>query len=97
MKLSFLKTQYEIEFLPPNNGGEKVLVKYPDAGHGNEVIWSKFGSWIRIVRSINFEQKLFYFQVGQMQIIRRKIANELKFSCKFDSKELFSAINTLNE
>ena len=27
-KLS-LKTQFEIEFLPPNNGGKKVLEKYP--------------------------------------------------------------------
>lgn len=32
-----------------------------------------------------------------MQIIRRKIANELAFSCKFDSKPLFSALKTLNE
>ena len=24
-----LKTQFEIEFLPPNNGGKKVLEKYP--------------------------------------------------------------------
>ena len=24
-----LKTQFEIEFLPPNNGGKKMLEKYP--------------------------------------------------------------------
>eukprot|EP00111_Clytia_hemisphaerica_P004569 TCONS_00013127-protein len=39
----------------------------------------------------------FIVKVGQMQIIRRKIANELKFSCKFDSKELCSVIKTLND
>ena len=30
-------------------------------------------------------------------MIRRKIANNLTFSCKFDAKVLFSALQTFNE
>lgn len=36
-------------------------------------------------------------QVGQMQLLRRQIANELNFSCKFDSKHFESSLNTLNQ
>ncbi|XP_047143782.1 WASH complex subunit 5 isoform X1 [Hydra vulgaris] len=36
-------------------------------------------------------------KVGQMQVIRRQIANELSFSCKFDSKILFNTLQTLND
>ena len=36
-------------------------------------------------------------KVGQLQIIRRKISNELTFSCKFDSKPLFNAVKTFDE
>ncbi|XP_057313652.1 WASH complex subunit 5-like [Hydractinia symbiolongicarpus] len=39
----------------------------------------------------------FVVKVGQMQIIRRKIANQLGFSCKFDSKPLFNALQTFND
>lgn len=35
-------------------------------------------------------------RVGQIQILRRQIANELNFSCKFDSKFLSSALETMN-
>lgn len=36
-------------------------------------------------------------KVGQMQLLRRQIANELNFTCKFDSKFLASALQTMNE
>lgn len=39
----------------------------------------------------------FIVKVGQIQIIRRKIANELTFTCKYDSKTLFNAVSTLND
>ncbi|CAI9726515.1 WASH complex subunit 5-like [Octopus vulgaris] len=35
-------------------------------------------------------------KVGQMQLLRRQIANELNNSCKFDSKILASALQTMN-
>uniref|UniRef100_UPI00359007A0 WASH complex subunit 5 n=1 Tax=Myxine glutinosa TaxID=7769 RepID=UPI00359007A0 len=35
-------------------------------------------------------------KVGQLQILRRLVAYELGFSCKLDSKALFSALDTLN-
>lgn len=36
-------------------------------------------------------------QVGQMQILRQQIANELNYSCKFDSKHLAAALDNLNK
>uniref|UniRef100_A0A8C5PLS0 WASH complex subunit 5 n=1 Tax=Leptobrachium leishanense TaxID=445787 RepID=A0A8C5PLS0_9ANUR len=36
-------------------------------------------------------------KVGQMQILRRQIANELNYSCKFDSKHLAGALENFNE
>jgi len=36
-------------------------------------------------------------QVGQMQLLRRQIAHQLHTSCKFNSKFLASALNTMNE
>uniref|UniRef100_A0A8C6KXU5 WASH complex subunit 5 n=1 Tax=Nothobranchius furzeri TaxID=105023 RepID=A0A8C6KXU5_NOTFU len=36
-------------------------------------------------------------KVGQMQILRQQIANELNFSCKFDSKHLGAALENLNK
>uniref|UniRef100_A0A670JWH3 WASH complex subunit 5 n=1 Tax=Podarcis muralis TaxID=64176 RepID=A0A670JWH3_PODMU len=36
-------------------------------------------------------------KVGQMQILRRQIANELNYSCRFDSKHLAAALENLNE
>ncbi|XP_067888537.1 WASH complex subunit 5 [Heterodontus francisci] len=36
-------------------------------------------------------------KVGQMQILRQQIANELSFSCKFDSKHLAAALENLNQ
>lgn len=36
-------------------------------------------------------------QVGQMQLLRRQIAHQLNTSCKFNSKFLASALNTMNE
>ncbi|XP_038666101.1 WASH complex subunit 5 isoform X1 [Scyliorhinus canicula] len=35
-------------------------------------------------------------KVGQMQILRQQIANELSYSCKFDSKHLAAALENLN-
>uniref|UniRef100_A0A3Q3K6J9 WASH complex subunit 5 n=1 Tax=Monopterus albus TaxID=43700 RepID=A0A3Q3K6J9_MONAL len=35
-------------------------------------------------------------KVGQMQILRQQIANELNYSCKFDSKHLAAALENLN-
>ncbi|XP_038056716.1 WASH complex subunit 5-like [Patiria miniata] len=35
-------------------------------------------------------------KLGQMQLLRRQIANELNFSCKFESKFLASALETMN-
>lgn len=35
-------------------------------------------------------------KVGQMQLIRRQISNELNCSCKFDSKVLHNALETFN-
>ena len=32
-----------------------------------------------------------------MQLLRRQIANELNFSCKFESKFLASALETMNK
>lgn len=40
---------------------------------------------------------LFLLQVGQMQILRQQIANELNYSCKFDSKHLAAALENLNK
>jgi len=36
-------------------------------------------------------------QVGQMQLLRRQIAHQLHTSCKFNSKFLATALNTMNE
>ncbi|KAM8966808.1 WASH complex subunit 5 [Pelodytes ibericus] len=36
-------------------------------------------------------------KVGQMQILRRQIANELNYSCTFDSKHLAAALENFNE
>ncbi|XP_026534918.1 WASH complex subunit 5 [Notechis scutatus] len=36
-------------------------------------------------------------KVGQMQILRRQIGNELNYSCKFDSKHLAAALENLNK
>ncbi|PIO24305.1 hypothetical protein AB205_0124900, partial [Aquarana catesbeiana] len=36
-------------------------------------------------------------KVGQMQILRQKIANELNYSCKFDSKHLAAALDNFND
>uniref|UniRef100_A0A3B3XE83 WASH complex subunit 5 n=1 Tax=Poecilia mexicana TaxID=48701 RepID=A0A3B3XE83_9TELE len=36
-------------------------------------------------------------KVGQMQILRQQIANELNYSCKFDSKHLAAALENLNK
>ncbi|XP_072269332.1 WASH complex subunit 5 [Pyxicephalus adspersus] len=36
-------------------------------------------------------------KVGQMQILRQQIANELNYSCKFDSKHLAAALENFNE
>uniref|UniRef100_A0A3P8VPU0 WASH complex subunit 5 n=1 Tax=Cynoglossus semilaevis TaxID=244447 RepID=A0A3P8VPU0_CYNSE len=36
-------------------------------------------------------------KVGQMQILRQQIANELSYSCKFDSKHLAAALENLNK
>jgi WASH complex subunit strumpellin len=50
----------------------------------------------------NFFKKNFSFhidittKVGQMQLIRRSIANELNFSCKLDSYVLHSALEAFN-
>ncbi|XP_053571918.1 WASH complex subunit 5 [Bombina bombina] len=35
-------------------------------------------------------------KVGQMQILRQQIANELNYSCKFDSKHLATALENFN-
>ncbi|XP_057354108.1 WASH complex subunit 5-like isoform X1 [Manis pentadactyla] len=35
-------------------------------------------------------------KVGQMQILRQQIANELNYSCQFDSKHLAAALENLN-
>lgn len=35
-------------------------------------------------------------KVGQMQILRKQIANELNYSCRFDSKHLAAALENLN-
>ncbi|XP_066434881.1 WASH complex subunit 5 [Eleutherodactylus coqui] len=36
-------------------------------------------------------------KVGQLQILRQQIANELNYSCKFDSKHLAAALDNVNE
>ncbi|KAM5315756.1 WASH complex subunit 5 isoform 2-T2 [Glossophaga mutica] len=36
-------------------------------------------------------------KVGQMQILRKQIANELNYSCRFDSKHLAAALENLNK
>uniref|UniRef100_A0A8C1SZ92 WASH complex subunit 5 n=1 Tax=Cyprinus carpio TaxID=7962 RepID=A0A8C1SZ92_CYPCA len=36
-------------------------------------------------------------KVGQMQVLRQQIANELNYSCKFDSKHLAAALDNLNK
>ncbi|XP_034278182.1 WASH complex subunit 5 [Pantherophis guttatus] len=36
-------------------------------------------------------------KVGQMQILRRQIGNELNYSCRFDSKHLAAALENLNK
>ncbi|XP_078396089.1 WASH complex subunit 5 isoform X1 [Cetorhinus maximus] len=36
-------------------------------------------------------------KVGQMQILRQQIANELSYSCKFDSKHLAASLENLNQ
>eukprot|EP00042_Codosiga_hollandica_P055847 m.790919 g.790919 ORF g.790919 m.790919 type:complete len:340 (-) comp59208_c1_seq1:436-1455(-) len=39
----------------------------------------------------------FITEVGQLQLIRRLIANELRTACEFDSKMLFGALSSFNE
>lgn len=46
-------------------------------------VWPKFLDWI--------------LQIGQKQIIRKRIAYELHTSCKFNSNNLFSSLKTMNE
>ena len=36
-------------------------------------------------------------KVGQIQLIRRQIAQELNFSCKFDSQHLAGSLENFNE
>lgn len=36
-------------------------------------------------------------KVGQIQILRQQIANELNYSCRFDSKHLSAALENLNK
>uniref|UniRef100_A0A5F8HFV4 WASH complex subunit 5 n=1 Tax=Monodelphis domestica TaxID=13616 RepID=A0A5F8HFV4_MONDO len=36
-------------------------------------------------------------KVGQMQVLRQQIANELNYSCRFDSKHLAAALENLNK
>nr|XP_018671591.1 WASH complex subunit 5 isoform X1 [Ciona intestinalis] len=36
-------------------------------------------------------------RIGQIQLIRRQIGNELNFSCKFESKSLASGVYTMNK
>nr|XP_039258715.1 WASH complex subunit 5-like [Styela clava] len=50
----------------------------------------------RINRNYNNSFVDVILRVGQIQILRRQIANELNFSCKFDSKFLASALDTMN-
>ena len=40
---------------------------------------------------------LIFGQVGQMQLIRRQIANEFNCSCKFDCQVLYNALDTFNK
>lgn len=49
-----------------------------------------------VVQFINIVY-FFFFQVGQMQLIRRQISNELNCSCKFDSQVLYNALGTFNK
>lgn len=44
-----------------------------------------------------YENLMNFSQVGQMQILREQIANELNYSCKFDSKHLGAALDNLNK
>lgn len=46
-------------------------------------VWSTILDWI--------------LQIGQKQIIRKHIANELNTSCKFNSKNLDSSLSAMNE
>lgn len=39
----------------------------------------------------------FVLKVGQLQILRHKIAYELNTACKFEAKHMEAALRTLNE
>merc|ERR1740130_381774 len=39
----------------------------------------------------------FVTRIGQYQLIRRQIANELNFSCKMESQTLFNTLDTVNK
>uniref|UniRef100_A0A3Q3W3I2 WASH complex subunit 5 n=1 Tax=Mola mola TaxID=94237 RepID=A0A3Q3W3I2_MOLML len=50
-----------------------------------------------IVKSLSLFFDHLGLPVGQMQILRQQIANELNYSCKFDSKHLAAALENLNK
>ncbi|XP_031552063.1 WASH complex subunit 5-like [Actinia tenebrosa] len=56
---------------------------YPPASQRTAKLWTQYTELI--------------MKVGQMQLIRRQIANELNCACKFDSKILGSALETFNK
>lgn len=66
------------------------LLFLPERRGSLEFVVTEFVQFINIV-------DLFFVQVGQMQLIRRQISNELNCSCKFDSQVLYNALGTFNK
>ncbi|XP_042898977.1 WASH complex subunit 5 [Parasteatoda tepidariorum] len=65
----------------------KQIIAQPARVYGP--VMSKASKYPRFLESL--------MKVGQMQLLRRRIAYELNTSCKFDSKHLASALQTVNE
>ena len=85
IKLS-LKTQFEIEFLPPNNSGKKVLEKYTGNGKTNQMeslvlrvlSWRLSGQGVRnITPSWEFQLKSWLFQF----FVKLSFKSNAKFTC----------------
>lgn len=60
-------------------------------------LWSSSGTLVFASLPVLPIFSLACSQVGQMQILRQQIANELNYSCRFDSKHLAAALENLNK
>lgn len=76
-------TAFDADILPLTSTVTQPLKLYPSYASKLSKVWPKI---LNIVLCI-----------GQKQIIRKHVANELNSSCKFNSKNLDSSLRTINE